>query len=247
MPSVQRLYREEIDLGVGRSGRFQDFVAHVPARMIHRPIVFAKWIQDRLALLQFPAAVENVLRHLPRAPADPRRLELVDRPANSVGHPPDEKALVLVERIAHLQGIGAAGADSAVRMRGRHHHVRRGQAGRLVDEPLRLVEHLARHPDVVHHHKRQARRAVIEHETPGMQFVVNVRRRISLPAAHPGHAQGRRDVAGDRSRRENAATLFARDRLSTTCDRLRRNADHDSENNSVKPSLEAPHRIVCDS
>ena len=110
-----------------------------------------------------------------------------------MGHEP----LILGELLFRLERILPAGTHGRVRMRARHEHPVRRQAGRLGHLPLGIVQHFAADVDVVADDQRDPRRAVVEDEAAGVQLVVDVLgRRWSAEVAHQPVAQPGRDVAG---------------------------------------------------
>ncbi len=61
-----------------------------------------------------------------------------------------------------------------MRVRGRHQHVIDGHTRGLGDLPLGVVEDFARNAHAVGEYESDPRAAVVEHQTAGVQFVVDV-------------------------------------------------------------------------
>ena len=75
--AVRRLHENYGNLRIDWPGRFDQVRA--PDRRIHfhQVVCYAEWIRRDCAPLHVPAAVEDLARHLARAPADPCRREIV--------------------------------------------------------------------------------------------------------------------------------------------------------------------------
>ena len=172
LSATGRLDRDEGDFRVGRPGRLDQVL--VASRGVHAGLVHtAKGVGQFRPGLHEPAAVVDVLGRAGRAPADPCRLQIVYRPADTVGDAPGEEPLVLEQRLAP-QGRGASGGGGRVRVRRAHQHVARREVGLLADPPPRLVEDLAIDAEIVAHHQGQARLAVVEHQASRVKLIVDV-------------------------------------------------------------------------
>lgn len=163
--------------------------------MVDHPIAAAERIDDGFPVFEQPATIADVLGHLARTPSDPRRLEMVDGASDAIGNALDEKILVGIKRSPEHPRVGPARAHPAVRMGGRHHQVIRRNAGRFGNQALGRVEHRAGNPHAIHHGESQTRGPIVEYQTTNVQFVVNMHGRRRLPAADPGCAEWRGDIA----------------------------------------------------
>ena len=82
-----------------------------------------------------------------------------------------------------------------MRVRGGHQNVVGGNPGMFLDCPLGGIKNLARNHATIHHDDHEPGLTVVEYETTGVQFVVDMARFHILHIAVDGEPKGRRDVA----------------------------------------------------
>ena len=194
---------DEADFGIGRAGWFEQVRIACP-RIHEHAVLSAERVRQRSTGLHLPPAVEDLVGLPGGAPAHPRRFEVAQGAAHSIGDALRQEALVFVERSIEGEWIRTAPAGTGVGVGGCHQEVLRRQSRLFVHQPLGLVEDLARDSDAVTQHDSEAGLSVVEHQAAGMQLVVDLGGGRRLPAAHDRSAQKRRDVTGRRAGAERA-------------------------------------------
>lgn len=130
---------------------------------------------------------------------DLRRTQPVHGAFDSVGDPPGDEGLVLVDLLGELEMFPAQRAGSRMIVDGRDQHVRRRDARLLLDELTSLVAHVVLEAQQVDDHQRKPRLPIVEHKAPRVQLVVDVRGRKRQKTANDRRTQGRRDVTRGRT------------------------------------------------
>jgi hypothetical protein len=112
--------------------------------------------------LHFPAAVEDLRGIFADGPANFRRRQGVVSLFHAVGNLFGQILAIIFVRFALKH---AAQSWGGVRVRGRHQHVVRGNAGCLAGALFRCVEDFARNHAAVHNDNGELGLAIVKHQT----------------------------------------------------------------------------------
>ena len=140
-PTIFGLHREKDNLRIRGTGRLENIGITPPG--IHHDFVYSsKRIRGGCARFHVVAAVKNLGGFFSTPPAEARRLQVVQSPADTIGDTSNNKTLIVAEHFTRFDIARAAGADRGMRMRGRHQHVLSGYSGLLVEEVFSGVKDL---------------------------------------------------------------------------------------------------------
>src|SRR6266545_890703 len=201
------LDREYRNIRVDGAGGADDALVESGRIGLYAVVGAGEGARDSAARSHDVAAIEDDAILAADRPADPGRLQTIDRDPDAIGDARGGPFEIGRVGIA-LEDLD--GGDGAVRVRAADEDVALGNPGKAVNLMLDLAEPFLAGGDQVEHNEGQARRAVVEDETAREQVVVNVRRAAILHRAAQRHPEIRSDRRGRRAGPELLLVAHAR-------------------------------------
>ena len=194
--AVGMLYAHDRQFRIGRSGRLQQIFAGPPWIHPHAIRFPSKRIGRDGPIAHVPAAIEDMLRHRADCPTDPRRSQVCDRSAHSVGDASGhEVAIPLIQ-------VGCMHSDhcrSGVSVRRGDEQVLRRQTRCLTHQLLDVFNDFAANHSQIANGKGNSGPAVVQSKAAYAEFVMDMLGQTAAgDHAAIGRSQRQRDVAGRR-------------------------------------------------